>query len=139
MMMKLTPRLGLQQHLTPQLILLMRIMALASQELLQEVTKALEENPLLEEDIADEATEPPSSDEDRRFMEHLSGGPAGSVNAPVEREADDDRPRQDPGEPVDRDLRDHLLEQLHEEESIARSLLPIGEWIIENLDERGFL
>jgi len=138
-MMKLTPRLGLQQHLTPQLILLMRIMALASQELRQEIAKALEENPLLEEDIADEATEPLPSDEDMRLLEHLSGGPAGPVRAPVEREADDDRPRQDPGETVDRDLRDHLLEQLHEEESIDPRLLPIGEWIIENLDERGFL
>jgi RNA polymerase sigma-54 factor len=139
MMMKLTPRLGLQQHLTPQLILLMRIMALASQELQQEIAKALEENPLLEEDVADAATEPLPSDDDMRLLEYLSGGPAGPVRAPVELEADDDRPRQDPGETLDRDLRDHLLEQLHEEESIDPKLLPIGEWIIENLDERGFL
>src|SRR5262245_43934632 len=139
MMMKLTPRLGLQQHLRPQLILLMRILAFGSQELRQEVTKALEENPLLEEDIADEVTEALPSDEDRRLVEHLFGGPAGPVRAPVEPEPDDDRPRQDPRGTVDRDLRDHLLEQLHEEESIAPSVLPIGEWIIENLDERGFL
>ena len=139
MMMKLTPRLGLQQHLTPQLILLMRILAFGSQELRQEVTKALEENPLLEEDIADEATESLPSDEDRRLVEHLFGGPAGPVRASVEPEPDDDRPRQDSRGTVDRDLRDHLLEQLHEEESIAPSVLPIGEWIIENLDERGFL
>jgi len=82
MMMKLTPRLGLQQHLTPQLILLMRILAFGSQELRQEVTKALEENPLLEEDIADEATESLPSDEDRRLVEHLFEGPAGPVRAP---------------------------------------------------------
>src|SRR5262249_40200440 len=32
----------------------------------------------------------------------------------------------------------HLLEQLHQE-ILDPHLLPIGEWIIENLDERGFL
>ena len=131
--------LGLQQRLTPQLILLMRLITLPCQELRQEVLKALEENPGLEEDGSDEDAETLVPDDDAKFLEYLEGGKSGSVRVAAEIEADaDDRLRPEPSVSSRPDLREHLLGQLHDE-LVDPVLLEIGEWIIENLDERGFL
>lgn len=138
MSMKMVPRLGLSMHLTPQLIILMRLLALPSFELRQETAKVLEENPLLEEDNSLADTDPLPLDDDVKLLDYLSGGPSGPPRGIVELEADEERRRPEIAESMDQDLRDHLLEQLHEE-IVDPNLLPIGEWIIENLDERGFL
>ena len=139
MSLDLSMKLGLQQRLSPQLILLMRLMTLPSQELRQEVLKALEENPVLEEDSSDEDAEGLASDDDTKLLEYLDGGMPGLSRPAPEVEADaEDRPRPEPSTSTGPDLREHLLEQLHDE-LVDSSLLPIGEWIIENLDERGFL
>src|SRR5215470_13492375 len=137
MNMKITQTLGLHVRLTPQLIVLMRLMALPSFELRQEVAKALEENPLLEEDSSAESTETLPLD-DTKLLEYLSHGPGGPVRGAAELEVNEEQRRPELADSMDRDLRGHLLEQLHEE-IMDPHLLPIGEWIIENLDERGFL
>jgi len=138
MNMKMVPRLGLTTHLTPQLIVLMRLMALPTFELRQEIARALEENPLLEENNTADDTDALALDDHARFLEYLSGGPSGPPRGAVEVEVDEDRRQPELAESMEQDLRDHLLEQLHEE-VVDPDLLPIGEWIIENLDERGFL
>jgi len=136
MELKMVPKLGL--HLTPQLIVMMRLLGLQAFELRQEVAKTLEENPLLEEDSSTADTDELPLDDDVKLLEYLSGGPSGPPRDAPEPEADEERRRPEIAESVDQDLRDHLLEQLHEE-IVDPNLLPIGEWIIENLDERGFL
>lgn len=129
----------LEVRLTPQLILMMRLVTLPSLELRQEVLKALEENPGLEEDSSDEDAEEPVPDDDTRLLEYLEDGAPGLVRSAVEVEPDaDDRPRPEPSASTRPDLREHLLEQLHDD-LVDPALLEIGEWIIENLDERGFL
>ena len=137
MNMKITQTLGLQMRLTPQLIVLMRLMALPSFELRQEVAKALEENPLLEEDSSAESTETLPLD-DTKLLEYLSDGPAGPVRGAAELEVNEEQRRPELADSMDHDLRGHLLEQLREE-IVDPNLFPVGEWIIENLDERGFL
>ena len=92
MNMKITQTLGLQMRLTPQLIVLMRLMALPSFELRQEVAKALEENPLLEEDSSAESTETLPLD-DTKLLEYLSDGPAGPVRGAAELEANEEQRR----------------------------------------------
>src|SRR5262252_423437 len=138
MNIKITQTTGLHMRLTPQLIVLMRLMALPSFELRQEVAKALEENPLLEEDTSADGTETLRLDDAAKLLEYLSGGPAGPARGATELEVDEEQRRPEFAESMEQDLRDHLLEQLHEE-VLDPNLLPIGEWIIENLDERGFL
>jgi RNA polymerase sigma-54 factor len=138
MNIKITQTTGLHMRLTPQLIVLMRLMALPSFELQQEVAKALEENPLLEEDTTADGTETLRLDDAAKLLEYLSGGPAGPARGAAEPEVDEERRRPELADSMDRDLRGHLLEQLHQE-ILDPHLLPIGEWIIENLDERGFL
>ena len=138
MNIKITQTTGLHMRLTPQLIVLMRLMALPSFELRQEVAKALEENPLLEEDTSADGTETLRLDDAAKLVEYLSGGPAGPARGAAELEVDGEQRRPELADSMDRDLRGHLLEQLHQE-ILDPHLLPIGEWIIENLDERGFL
>src|SRR5215510_16470510 len=77
MNMKMVQRLGLTTHLTPQLIVLMRLMALPTFELRQEIAKALEENPLLEENNTADDTDALALDDHARLLEYLFGGPPG--------------------------------------------------------------
>jgi len=59
----------------------MRLITLPCEELRQEVLKALEENPGLEEDGSDEGAEALVADDDAKFLEYLEGGKSGSVRA----------------------------------------------------------
>jgi len=105
MNIKITQTIGLHMRLTPQLIVLMRLMALPSFELRQEVAKALEENPLLEEDTSADGTETLRLDDAAKLVEYLSGGPAGPARGAAELEVDEEQRRPELADSMDRDLR----------------------------------
>lgn len=136
-------QLGQQLTMTPQLQQAIRLLQLSTVELRQEITEALETNPLLEmeEDQDDteslEALEATETGPDDDIPEELdldsdwddwfddTGAGGGSFDEPVEHAAPDS-------------LHDHLLWQLNLtpfsslDHAIARA-------IIESLDERGYL
>jgi RNA polymerase sigma-54 factor len=137
-------RLGLEQRLTPQLILLMKLLVRPCLELRSEIAAALTDNPALEE-IPDADAPLPESEQiaaadDLRFLEHLDGGAGGDLlRVGLERETrENDDDVLDRIAPCSMGLEEHLLQQLREEilDERARS---IGEWIIRNLDANGYL
>lgn len=136
MNMQLRPGLSLQQHMTPQLILLMKLLTRPCLELREEIAEAVDDNPALEaisdqsEVISDEA----------RLIEHIYGG----VGRDLARVSLEPEPYEQDGDRFDRGasrsagLAEHLLQQLGEEIDDERSR-SIGEWLIGNLDASGFL
>jgi DNA-directed RNA polymerase specialized sigma54-like protein len=89
--LRLSQRVALQQHMTPQLAFLMHLLARPWQELRQELVQAVTDNPALEEvlemeDVSGAAPEEevatPDSDagsshfqtDEARLLEHLAGG-----------------------------------------------------------------
>jgi DNA-directed RNA polymerase specialized sigma54-like protein len=90
--LRLSQRVALQQHMTPQLGFLMHLLARPWQELRQELVAAVTDNPALEEvlevedDLAApeeevaapelEAESPHSQSDEARLLEHLAGVPA---------------------------------------------------------------
>jgi len=147
MKLELRPRMGigLDQRMTPQLILLMELLVRPCLELRDEMTAALTDNPALEE-VPDEETPPAGSDQiaaaadEARLLEHLDGGVGGDlVRIGLEPEVDDtDSDLLDRIAPSLMGLAEHLLQQLRDEidDEPGRS---IGEWIIGNLDANGYL
>jgi RNA polymerase sigma-54 factor len=154
--LRLSQRVALQQHMTPQLAFLMHLLARPWQELRQELVAAVIDNPALEEvlevedalagpdeDVAapelEAAESPHSRSDEARLLEHLAGGAgADLVRVGVEPEADDDEVlfiERAPVTPIR--LAEHLGSQLHEEfdDDTSRS---VGEWIIGNLDPGGY-
>src|SRR5262245_28730409 len=147
MNMQLRPGLALQQHMTPQLILLMELLARPCLELREEITEAVDDNPALEA-IIDHESAPPLPDsgdtavvaDEARLLEHLHGGVGGDfTRVGLEPEAyEEDGDRFDRLASGSAGLAEHLLGQLREEIDDERSRA-IGEWLIGNLDARGFL
>src|SRR5262245_26426700 len=150
--MRFSQRPSLQQRMTPQLALLMNLLARPWQELRQELMEAVTDNPALEEVLETEdggapqeedqgGTAPAASDSDEaRFLEYLAGGSgADLVRVGLEPEADDDeRMLSERAAAVSSGLEEHLGTQLREEFD-DESSLAIGEWIIGNLDSGGYL
>jgi RNA polymerase sigma-54 factor len=135
MTMQLRPGLSLQQRMTPQLILLMKLLARPCLELREEIAEAVDDNPALEA-ISDSAVIP----DEARLIEHIYGG----VGRDLTRVSLEPEPYEQDGDRFDRvasrsaGLAEHLLQQLGEEIDDERSR-SIGEWLIGNLDARGFL
>jgi RNA polymerase sigma-54 factor len=142
MNMELRPGLSLQQRMTPQLILLMRLLARPCLELREEIAEALDDNQALEE-VADPEPAPPGADDisdEAKLVEHVNGGVGRDLTrVSLEPEADEHD-----GDACDRlatssvGLAEHLREQLREEVDDERSR-SIGEWLIGNLDASGYL
>ncbi len=141
------PELSLQQRLTPQLILLMELLARPCLELREEIAEAVDDNPALEAIIDHESAPalPDSGDtsvrsDEARLLEHLYGGVGGDfIRASLEPEAyEEDGDRFDRLASGSAGLAEHLLGQLREEIDDERSR-SIGEWLIGNLDASGFL
>jgi len=150
--MDMRQTLGLQMTLTPQMIMTMRLLTLPILDFNQEVETMAEENPVLEvnnpsetsaTDAAGERTDDDAHEEwDERLLQEIAemgedpnlGGGSWAGN---------DRSRdQDWTDPILRlaptkTLHDELLEQVHL--SFSGKEEKIGEYIVQDLDTRGFL
>jgi RNA polymerase sigma-54 factor len=147
MNMQLRPGLSLQQRMTPQLILLMKLLARPCLELREEIAEAVDDNPALEA-TSDHESAPRGPDpgdnavipDEARLIEHIYGG----VGRDLTRVSLEPEPYEQDGDRFDRvasrsaGLAEHLLQQLGEEIDDERSR-SIGEWLIGNLDASGFL
>jgi len=122
--MRAQPSLELGQHqhltLTPQLRQALVLLQCSSQELDQEIARALADNPLLE------AVEPEPAAQAER-LDRLWSQPARAV-------LPDDLP--EPGQPPS--LIEHLLQQLHATRATERDCLLVIR-LMGELDERGYL
>jgi RNA polymerase sigma-54 factor len=147
--MKLDLQLKLRQTLAPQLIQSLKMLQLPVLKLEQMLRHELATNPLLEEiepadDSSEEITSPTLSDEDPKLdpkmdkidWDYYLGDEADDYTFRRMREHVEDRERQIPA--TDRTIHEHLLEQLSflklTDEEYA-----IGEFIIGNIDESGYL
>ncbi|MCZ4328787.1 RNA polymerase factor sigma-54 [Castellaniella denitrificans] len=124
--MRAQPSLDLGQHqhltLTPQLRQALALLQCSSQELDQEIARALADNPLLE------TVEPePESAAQAERLDRLWSQPARAV-------LPDDLP--EPGQPPS--LIEHLLQQLHATRATERDCLLVVR-LMGELDERGYL
>ncbi len=124
--MRAQPSLELGQHqhlaLTPQLRQALALLQCSSQELDQEIARALADNPLLE------TIEPePESAAQAERLDRLWSQPARAA-------LPDDLP--EPGQPPS--LIDHLLQQLHATRATERDCLLVVR-LMGELDERGYL
>ncbi|MBI4583820.1 MAG: RNA polymerase factor sigma-54 [Planctomycetes bacterium] len=160
MKLELTQKLQQQQILTPQMILSMKILLLTNQELELRIENEITENPALEvkEPSAEEEGTPsalegeplsplPADEKDEHLFRHLDGfqnlPPLYYFEGPPSRRShgEDSFDKHEAlqnlaGEPPG--LREDLIQQLHFLDLPAR-LVEIGEYIINNFDERGYL
>ena len=141
-------------YITPQMKQSLAILQMPLQELSQEVSAILEENPVLEiadddngDDFTDESEQSPADDETKQesdIAETISGD---DWEEYIGYEAADDisyRPMNDEGE-VDFEqfvgssvsLYEHLINQLHTQ-SFNEEQIRIGEYIIGNLSDDGY-
>lgn len=127
--MRAQPSLELGQHqqlaLTPQLRQALALLQCSSQELDQEIARALADNPLLES----VDPEPESAAQAERLDRVWTSSVPGARAAPP-----DERP--EPGQPTS--LIDHLLQQLHATRATERDCLLVVR-LMGELDERGYL
>jgi len=159
-MIKLEQKVTLQQKLTPQLIQSLHLLQLPTLELEQYIKQQLETNPILEveaeaeaESAEEEGQEPeledaPEQPEKELEFEEDSISDEGSLELLLREGYDlgyDIRepfdPSKEPRETIVADtysLSDALLEQLHLSLS-SKEEIAIGEHIIGNLDDDGFL
>ncbi len=143
-------RLGLEaklkQVLAPQLIQSLRMLQMPILKLEQTLRQELSVNPLLEElDTVQEAEDP----EIERAEEEPADDPELSkidwedylgddIDYQVRVEKEKDEERFEPVPIVEKSLYDHLLEQL-KFNKLTREQIEIGEYIIGNIDENGYL
>ena len=147
---RLEQKLSLKQVLTPQLIQSLQLLQIPKLELATELRAEIEQNPMLEiledgiEDVRDEEEKLPEEEEEMtldeeledwdRFTEGLSlCGSQLPENDPDEEEIDPYF-----GASGEKTLYRHLLDQLAVATDDDR-LYDLGEFIVGNLDERGFL
>src|SRR5215471_9406570 len=139
--MRLVQRLSQRVVMTPLLQQAIQLLQLSTLELKEVVEQELKENPLLEEVQTDTAE--PQAEQEMQGPEIAELAPTPPSEAPPKSEATVDGERSDdlPFENLGRtetSLTDHLVEQLRmaTDDPI---LLAIGEAIIGNLDEDGYL
>ena len=158
-MLRIAQNLSLQQKMAPQLIQSLQLLQMSTLELELEIKQQMELNPLLEEsmDIEEETEEPAEDplDEGLKEEEELPQDTEEvDWDALLEDQADQgsynsEKAEYDPNWDEDREPRENrittippLIEQLHEQlaltdlEGIDRE---IGEFIIGNIDEHGYL
>ncbi|RKZ28480.1 RNA polymerase sigma-54 factor [bacterium] len=140
--LKLEQKLSLKQVLTPQLIQSLQLLQIPKLELAAELRAELEQNPMLE--IIDNETEIDESDLDReldRELDEWDNFASGlSLYGSQLPENDPDEEEVDPyfGVSSNKTLYEHLIEQLSITVTDERKY-KIGEFIIGNLDSKGFL
>lgn len=156
-MLRIAQNLSLQQKMAPQLIQSLQLLQMSTLELELEIKQQLELNPLLEETMEqrEEAEEPAEEVEALKEEEEL---PQESEEVDWDALLDDqfdtgsynsERTEYDPNWEVDREPQENritaippLVEQLHEQLALGDlsiELREIGEYIIGNLDDRGYL
>ncbi len=148
MNIELVQQLKQQQILAPQMILSMDVLLLTNQELEARIDKEFIENPALE--IAEKTSDEPGSERDTSPPEREGSGIFEHIesfqNLPrpeyrIRRRASDDFDRQEAlqnleGTPPG--LREHLMQQLRVLE-LPEKVMGIAEFIINDVDERGYL
>ena len=156
-MLRIAQNLSLQQKMAPQLIQSLQLLQMSTLELELEIKQQLELNPLLEETMEqrEEVEEPAEEVEALKEEEEL---PQESEEVDWDALLDDqfdtgsynsERTEYDPNWEVDREPQENritaippLVEQLHEQLALGDlsiELRQIGEYIIGNLDDRGYL
>ncbi len=142
--MKLDLQMKLKQVLAPQLIQSLRLLQMPLLKLEQVIRQELSTNPLLEEVEATEETASDSENEeevqvdpqlDKIDWEDYLGD---ENQIPFREEKDKGEERWEKTPILERTLYDHLIEQLHFSK-LDEEELKIGEYIIGNIDERGYL
>lgn len=133
-------RLNLKLQLSPQLIELLKLLQLPRLELEQLIRTELEQNPLLEEVERDEEEPEQEAEEEGKLEDEFEWAEflqddLDSGYKP-DRRRTEDFTHQIPAVP-DR-LRDHLMTQMHLRSRSNEQTL-IGEYIIDSLDEDGYL
>jgi len=133
-------RLSLKLQLSPQLIELLKLLQLPRLELEQLIRTELEQNPLLEEVETDEDEPEPEPAEDTEsgdefeWAEYLQDDLESGYKP--DRRRTEDFTQQIPAVP--NRLRDHLMTQVHLKSESSEQTL-IGEYIVDSLDEDGYL
>ena len=156
-MLRIAQNLSLQQKMAPQLIQSLQLLQMSTLELELEIKQQLELNPLLEETLEqrEEAEEPAEEVEALGEEQEL---PQESEEVDWDALLDDqfdtgsynsERTEYDPNWEVDREPQENrittippLVERLHEQlvlGDLSTELRKIGEYIIGNLDDRGYL
>lgn len=156
-MLRIAQNLSLQQKMAPQLIQSLQLLQMSTLELELEIKQQLEINPLLEETMEqlEEAEESAEETEGIKEEEEL---PQESEEVDIDALLDDqfdmgsynsERTEYDPNWEVDREPQENrittippLVEQLREQLALGELSLEereIGEYIIGNLDDRGYL
>jgi RNA polymerase sigma-54 factor len=133
-------RLNLKLQLSPQLIELLKLLQLPRLELEQLIRTELEQNPLLEEVEQEEEEPEQETVEDAQLKDEFEWAEflqddLDSSYRPDRRRAEDFT-HQIPAVP--NRLRDHLMTQVHLKASSEEESL-IGEYIVDSLDEDGYL
>jgi RNA polymerase sigma-54 factor len=145
--MKLDLQMKLKQVLAPQLIQSLRLLQMPMLKLEQVIRQELSTNPLLEEvepteEREDEASAPENEEEvqldpqlDKINWEDYLGDEGG---IPFREEKEEGEKRWERTPVLEKTLYDHLIEQLHFSK-LNKEELKIGEYIIGNIDESGYL
>ncbi|MFH1576394.1 MAG: RNA polymerase factor sigma-54 [Candidatus Margulisiibacteriota bacterium] len=117
-------RQTLELLLSPRLLQMLKILSLPYPELIEQVTKEAEENPLLEVERQDEYVE---------FLRYLTS------DKKIKKEADfSELPGMENISNIEKTLEEHLLEQL-ELEDLEQKQHDIAKLIIENIDDFGYV
>lgn len=156
-MLRIAQNLSLQQKMAPQLIQSLQLLQMSTLELELEIKQQLELNPLLEETLEqrEEAEEPAEEVEALGEEQELpQEGEEVDWDALLDDQFDtgsynSERTEYDPNWEVDREPQENrittippLVERLHEQLALGDfsiELREIGEYIIGNLDDRGYL
>lgn len=156
-MLRISQNMSLQQKMAPQLIQSLQLLQMSTLELELEIKQQLELNPLLEESMEqlEESEEPKEEVEAVKEEEELPQETEEvDWDAMLDEQFDtasynSERTEYDPNWEVDREPQENritaippLVEQLHEQLALSELSLEereIGEYIIGNLDERGYL
>lgn len=157
-MLRISQNLSLQQKMAPQLIQSLQLLQMSTMELEMEIKQQLEMNPLLEESLEQEEGEQDGEPETEEGLNEEEEIPDGveevSWDALLEEQFDQgsynaERTEYDPNWEVDREPQENrittippLLQQLYDQ--LALTDLndrdrAIGEFIIGNLDDKGYL
>ncbi len=156
-MLRIAQNLSLQQKMAPQLIQSLQLLQMSTLELELEIKQQLELNPLLEETLEQREESEESAEEVEALGEEQELPQEGEEvdwDALLDDQFDtgsynSDRTEYDPNWEVDREPQENrittippLVERLHEQLSLGDlpiELREIGEYIIGNLDDRGYL
>lgn len=141
--LKLEQKLSLKQILTPQLIQSLQLLQIPKLELATELRAELEQNPMLdiiENEPGENIEVEGETDIDRELDEWDRFAEGLTLTGSQLPENDPDNEEIDPyfGVKTEKPLDEHLLEQLYLANHNER-IYSIGEFIIGNLDNKGFL